>query len=81
LHTGGRPLFAAAARRRSGAPVGAFVPPSGLPEQPVFELDVAGLPAVAEARPELVQDEFTTAGPDGAQPVMSSNGYASTSAR
>ncbi|WP_372349858.1 MFS transporter [Streptomyces sp. KL116D] len=87
LHTGGRPLFAGAARRRSGAPVGAFVPPSGLPEQPVVEIEVPAV--VAEAGPEPVQGEFTTAGPSGVprtsgapgvQPEMSSNSYASTSA-
>jgi MFS family permease len=61
LHTGGRPLFAGAARRRSGAPVGAIVPPSGLPEQPVVEIEVPA--AVAEAGPDPVQGDFTTAGP------------------
>ncbi|MGY0023943.1 MFS transporter [Streptomyces sp. cg35] len=81
LHTGGRPLFAGAARRRSGAPVGAIVPPSGVLEQPVVEITAIEMPAVAQALPEPVQDEFTTAGPAGTQPVMSSSGYASTSAR
>ncbi|MEU6848260.1 MFS transporter [Streptomyces sp. NPDC046716] len=78
LHTGGRPLFAGAARRRSGAPVGAIVPPSGLPEQPVYEIEVPA--AVSEAGPEPVQGAYTTAGPQrsGGQ---SSNAYASTSAR
>ncbi|MFJ9035875.1 MFS transporter [Streptomyces sp. NPDC102406] len=74
LHTGGRPLFAGAARRRSGAPVGAIVPPSGLLEQPVVEIFPLEVPAVAA-------EAFTTAGPDGVQPEMSSSGYASTSAR
>ncbi|MFI7384830.1 MFS transporter [Streptomyces sp. NPDC049813] len=74
LHTAGRPLFAGAARRRSGAPVGAIVPPSGLLEQPVVEIYPLEVPAVAA-------QEFTTAGPDGVQPEMSSSGYAATSAR
>ncbi|MFI7338047.1 MFS transporter [Streptomyces sp. NPDC050085] len=82
LHTGGRPLFAAAARRRSGAPVGAFVPPTAVPEQPVVEIEV---PA-GELGP--VQAEFTT--PEEAplpvqepvqEPAQPSKSYASTSAR
>ncbi|WP_338696347.1 MFS transporter [Streptomyces sp. Q6] len=82
LHTGGRPLFAGAARRHSGAPVGAVVPPSGVPEMPVVEIEVPAV--VAEALPDPVQGEFTTsttAGPSGVQPEMSSSSYASTSAR
>ncbi|MFE1949358.1 MULTISPECIES: MFS transporter [Streptomyces] len=61
LHTGGRPLFAGAARRSSGAPVGAIVPPSGVPEQPVVEIEMPA--AVAEAAPDPVQGDFTAAGP------------------
>ncbi|MEU6394875.1 MFS transporter [Streptomyces sp. NPDC046939] len=79
LHTGGRPLFAGAARRRSGAPVGATVPPSGLLEQPVVEVELH--PLETPAATVHTRDEFTTAGPDGLQPEMSSSGYASTSAR
>ncbi|MFI0236156.1 MFS transporter [Streptomyces sp. NPDC016845] len=79
LHTGGRPLFAGAARRRSGAPVGAMVPPSGLLEQPVVEVEIH--PLEAPAATAHTKDEFTTAGPGGLQPEMSSSGYASTSAR
>ncbi|MYW65635.1 MFS transporter [Streptomyces sp. SID8379] len=85
LHTGGRPLFAGAARRRSGAPVGAIVPPSGLPEQPVVEIEVPA--AIEEAQPDPVQAGFTTAGPrqesqsdQAVRTVQSSNAYASTSA-
>ncbi|WP_394434246.1 MFS transporter [Streptomyces sp. SGAir0957] len=79
LHTGGRPLFAGAARRRSGAPVGAMVPPSGLLEQPVVEVEL--YPLETPAATVHTKDEFTTAGPDGLQPEMSSSGYAATSAR
>ncbi|WP_328633508.1 MFS transporter [Streptomyces sp. NBC_00356] len=90
LHTGGRPLFAGAARRHSGAPVGAIVPPSGVLEQPVelFDIEVPTVEAPAFTT-------FTAVGPDGVepepqpsvpelrpsvQPEMSSSSYASTSA-
>ncbi|MBO1336964.1 sugar MFS transporter [Streptomyces sp. VRA16 Mangrove soil] len=67
LHTGGRPLFAGAARRRSGAPVGAMVPPSGLPEQPVVEIEVPA--AMEEAQPDPVQAGFTQVQPAQSAPV------------
>ncbi|MFJ9179832.1 MFS transporter [Streptomyces sp. NPDC102360] len=83
LHTGGRPLFAGAVRRHSGAPVGAAVPPSGVLEQPVVELFDIETTVETPA-----YTAFTAVGPDGvepeprapAQPEMSSSSYASTSA-